>query len=288
MPEYLMERSALVRELIARGWLEEQDEPSEPRLAIAVRRYQTWHGLAVSGVAGPEVERALTAPRLCGLADEMRVVSVRRWSPERAEKLKWCVSGRVSGLSSGDLKQVFAWAFELWMAACRVKLEYTASEASANVVIRGGHLEDRPRPPLSWCQVPRETSERIELVLEEREPWRFEVAPGMYRFDAGRAALHLAGHALGVCHHAPGSDGEPSVMDPVYRSDVRELRGWEIEEAVRRYGNLSDLRSPTSDLRTVAPTRVAICVTIGGVNYVGHADGLRAIEREAGRASEEG
>ena len=206
------------------------DEPTQE----ALRRYQQFYGLPVTGELDPATIAQMGQPR-CGFPDlptpgdgavARFAVQGSKWPDSN---LRYGFDEFTPQLTQGEVRQAIADAFALWSAASS-SLSFTEIPLSdgPDIVIRfvfGNHGDgndfDGPSNVLAHAYFPPPGGGAFagDMHFDEAETWTVIVPNPVGAFDLVTVAAHEFGHSLGLAH----SDIRASLMFPTYAGPHRFL-----------------------------------------------------------------
>lgn len=236
-----------------------------------VKRYQTWHGLEVTGRFEDVVEH-LDRPR-CVHPDTLAASSSAcRW-PDTLVYYSQAI--RLGQLDPARLDALYSQAWASWSAVCGLEARKNPPELHANVAARSGDGVgdnfDAAGTVLAWSQLPCGVSmnQHLEQVFNDREPWTEEMFLAV--------AAHEIGHAIGL-PHLPG----PNLLNPYYTPGITTPQPADIREAVARYGPPKTpppapapaAGNPPEPPASVTPSSPAPVDGSGGESIVGNPHGI--------------
>lgn len=192
--------------------------------------YQRFHGIADSGELDSITQRSLTAPRFCGLPDNMALGGqILRWGKK---VLRYGFTGKLPGIELEDMRRAFQIAFDRWSAVCDLKASHIGDSGEAADIVIGTGRIDGVSGTLAWSELPAGSQDRqLKQLYDHGEPWVIADKVPAYRIDLIRVACHELGHAIGIEHIGPGN-----LLAPVYSNSINKPQPGDITEAIRRYG----------------------------------------------------
>ncbi|XP_055346282.1 stromelysin-3-like [Paramacrobiotus metropolitanus] len=193
--------------------------------ADAVKTFQTFANLPITGVLDAETKRMMAAPR-CGVPDvvdgetpppsgqthKRRKRFVLQGSKWKVKDLTWSVSQMTSQLNRGDVESQLARAWKIW--SDNSDLTFTKSNGgNVHIDVRFAKFEhgdgdpfDGPGKTLAHAYFPQYGG---DAHFDESESW----TTGRYGTNLFQVAAHEFGHSLGLSH----SNVRSSLMAPFYR-----------------------------------------------------------------------
>lgn len=244
-------QSDLIAVLCAWGYLTDADATDE-EVDSAIRRYQSFNGLAADGVVGPETVHQMTNPLRCGLPD-MMLDATCAW-PHK--KVTYLPRLQLPGITNEDMLRAFDTGCQQWNAVCGIQLTRVGGKP-ANIVADSGtgsgvNLDGRGGT-LAWSYLPcgQAPNGSIQQMYDTGENWNFQMLVAV--------CCHEIGHAIGLSHLSAGN-----LLAPYYSAEITKPQAGDIAEAVKRYG------PPAPSSPTPVPgaePKVEVFVEIGGVRY---------------------
>lgn len=223
-----MDKEVLCEYLKDLGWVKPETTPADD-LDNAVRAYQAFHGLDVTGEVDSTTERHIVQPRICGLPDIMEVRGPGGICMWGHKNVKCKIAGQLSRLSKEAFKQAFQEAISYWNAVCGINLTMTDGN-DGNIVVGTGNI-DGQNGTLAWSELPCGNQNQLNQKYDDSESWIISATP-RNGLDIVRVIAHEVGHALGLPHLASGN-----LMQPTYDPNIRKPQAGDIQEVKRRYGN---------------------------------------------------
>jgi peptidoglycan hydrolase-like protein with peptidoglycan-binding domain len=194
--------------------------PADPAVydehsAEAVRAFQSFVGLSVTGVIDGETRAFMDRPR-CGVPEGIAPLDPAdkfAWSGQKWNKtgVRWRVKNAPPGaaITSTTVIQVVEAAFDTWGANGVVLFPQNVN--SPDIVV-GFAKMDGPGGTLGATFLPNAGG---DMTLDIEEQWTTDASPG---FDLQTVVLHELGHALGLNH----SGFNNAVMFP-FNSGKRQI-----------------------------------------------------------------
>ena len=210
----------------------------------ALRQYQAFHNLAVTGELDEATLNMMQQPR-CGFPDIGEFTDTgRRWP---SNNLTYGFQNFTADLSNGRIIQAIEQAFALWSAVTPLSFRRISVASSPDIVIRfvtGDHGDgndfDGPGGVLAHAYFPPvppnpPTAIQGDAHFDDAETWTVTVPPAAGTFDLVTVAAHEFGHSLGLGH----SNVSGSLMFPSYSGPQRALHSDDINGIRSIYGNYS-------------------------------------------------
>ncbi|MGW5918515.1 RICIN domain-containing protein [Nocardia fluminea] len=212
--------------------------------SAALARYQSVHGLSVTGLFDSDTRAMMLQPRCLlpdpepGIAPRSSVVSCR-WGKS---DFSYAFDAGTADIPGDNERQAVRAAFITWSAAAPIAFREVATSASPDLLIRWGnsncgdtnmtatstgdvlaHCDYPPRCGVYGQALPR------PLHFDDQEH-TWVVGLGAACFDVETVALHEIGHFLGLQHSVAGT-----VMQPNTAADsIRRVLTADDIEGVRR------------------------------------------------------
>jgi Matrixin/Putative peptidoglycan binding domain len=226
---------------VARGYDSEVED--------AVRTYQAFHHLPVTGVVDDVTAARMAEPR-CGNPDIVPmnakdsaafVLSGGQWANH---DLRYAFAQNSPDLSMADVRHAVHQAFSTWSGYADLSFREVPLSAGPEIVISfetGDHGDgspfDGPGSVLAHAFFPGSSTLppdpiRGDTHFDDAEVWTIQVPPGASRFDLTTVAIHEFGHALGLRH----SPVVGAVMEPTYAGPRRQLHSDDIQGMATLYG----------------------------------------------------
>jgi hypothetical protein len=226
-------------------------------LSEAVRKYQRFHGLEVTGVINEETRQVMEMPR-CGIADLEEGEEVPEVASFVASGGKWPSNQLtykfVSG--TGDLpeeteREILRQALDAWAEVTPLTFTEVSGSADAAILISwvtGDHGDgspfDGPGHVLAHAFFPPPVNPHPgiagDMHFDEAETWATTHGGG--NIDLLSVAIHELGHALGLRH----SSVSEAIMFPTYSGVKRTLASDDIQGIQSIYGEPGEPEVPLS------------------------------------------
>lgn len=222
-----------------------------PALEEAVIRYQSFNGLATTGVVNAETRALIMTPR-CGCPDILPNKLANRWP---SKSLKYFFENYTADMTQQRVRSAVQRAFASWAAE---GFNFTEGNNASEIRLKwsmGDHGDgspfDGPGKVLAHAFFPPPPAHELtgDAHFDDAEKWSDDnPSTG---FDLETVALHELGHALGLDH----SSDRNSVMYAAY-SGIRRMLTADDKK------RLKDLYKPFSGHLSYAPTDPALLVAI--------------------------
>ena len=215
--------------------------------AEALRRFQEFAGLPVTGVVDAATAEKLDQPR-CGNPDTPGLAefstSGRKWA---TNNLRYAYQNFTPDLTSGQITVAIEQAFALWAAYTPLRFTPVTLAAGPEIIIQfiaGDHGDgapfDGPSGVLAHAFFPSvppavPTAIMGDAHFDEAETWTVAVPPGAGTIDLVTVAAHEFGHSLGLGHSAVAG----ALMAPFYGGPHRQLEADDIAGITSLYGGFA-------------------------------------------------
>jgi peptidoglycan hydrolase-like protein with peptidoglycan-binding domain len=219
------------------------DEPT----SAALRRFQSFAGLPVTGVLDEATAAKMNQPR-CGVPDigglAEFATSGRKWA---TNNLRYAFQNFTPDVTQGEAITAIEQAFALWAAYTPLRFTRVAIGAGPEIIIRfvaGDHQDgspfDGPGGVLAHAFFPSVPPAPVTAIMgdahfDEAETWTVAVPPGAGRIDLVTVAAHEFGHSLGLGH----SSVNTALMAPFYGGPHRFLDPDDVAGITSLYGGFS-------------------------------------------------
>ncbi|GMU52926.1 MAG: hypothetical protein AMXMBFR33_20720 [Candidatus Xenobia bacterium] len=189
-----------------------------PALEEAVIRYQSFNGLATTGLVNAETRAQISAPR-CGCPDIVPVKLANRWP---SKNLKYHFENYTADMTQQRVRAAVQRALSTWAAE---GFTFTEGDNTSEIRIKwgtgdhgDGYPFDGPGKVLAHAFYPPPPANPVtgDAHFDDAEKWSDDNPPT--GFDLETVALHEFGHTLGLDH----SPDRNSVMYASY-SGIRRV-----------------------------------------------------------------
>jgi len=236
-----MENSLFCDHLYNLGWIDGDellsiDPDSSDDLVPYVSKYQEFHGLPKTGKLDTETKTHMVQPRFCGLPDVMQMATeeaVCAW-PKKTITVK--VANGLNNVSSDLFRSSVKEALNYWNEVCGINLKLVDSGVT-DITITTGRI-DGPQGTLAWSELPCGGVSSVTQKYDTSESWVVSERP-TNGIDLVRVICHEIGHAIGIPHISSGN-----LMQPTYDVNIRKPKSGDIQEAVKRYGRVTNPTPP--------------------------------------------
>jgi len=215
--------------------------------ADAVRRFQEFAGLPVTGAVDEATAEKMNQPR-CANLDLPTLAefstSGRRWA---TTDLRYAFQNFTPDVTSGDATLAVEQALALWAAYTPLRFTRVALSAGPEIIIRfatGDHGDgapfDGPSGVLAHAFYPSIPPAPVTAIMgdahfDDAETWTVSVPTGAGKIDLVTVAAHEFGHSLGLGH----SSVSGALMAPFYGGPQRFLTNDDIAGIQSLYGGFA-------------------------------------------------
>ena len=235
--------------------------------AQAVRRFQEFAGIPVTGIVDQATAAKMSQPR-CGNPDVAGMAnfatSGRRWA---MTNLRYAFQNLTPDLGGGDVSIGIEQALALWAAHTPLRFTPVSMTAGPEILLRfaaGDHGDgsafDGPSGTLAHAFFPSVPPAPVtplagDTHFDEAETWTIQDPPAAGAVDLVTVAAHEFGHALGLGHSAVTA----ALMAPFYGGPHRFLDADDIAGITSLYGPLAieqEMWANGADLRAEVDANV--------------------------------
>uniref|UniRef100_A0A914WR98 Peptidase metallopeptidase domain-containing protein n=1 Tax=Plectus sambesii TaxID=2011161 RepID=A0A914WR98_9BILA len=239
------------------------------QLELAVKKFQSFAGLPVTGVLDQPTKKLMTRKR-CGIPDFNAIQREGFQFKWDKQDIRWTVEKFSDDVSQGDTRRAIGQALSVWQEVIPLNFIEVApgsSEADirvgfATAVHEDAYPFDGPGGVLAHAMFPPDG----RLHFDDDENWVYMDVEKLKKYantDLIAVAIHELGHSLGLEH----SNDQDAIMAPFYHEQVSDKPHYEVpplhEDDIRRiqriYGSRNDgFRPETTVPRPVRTTTEAI------------------------------
>jgi hypothetical protein len=205
----------------------------------ALRLYQSFHGLPVTGAADEATVTEMSKPR-CGFPDFPGVADYqlegRKW--DRTD-LTYRIVNLTPDLNDAEVRAAMRFALDLWENASALTFREVAGQADIEIsFVSGDHGDgssfDGPGQVLAHAFYPPPNGGAIagDAHFDEGESWSVAIPVPAGAIDLHSVAAHEFGHSIGLAH----SRVRGALMFPTYSGPQRFLHQDDVEGVRALYG----------------------------------------------------
>lgn len=208
---------------------------------VAIRRYQEFFSLPVTGRVDEATAASLAAPR-CGVADVGRraLATLHRTWPH--SHVTYDFANYTDDLPKDQVEAAIAWAFGLWEAHCSLSFSRSVANPDIRILFAAGyhgHLSgypadkpfDGPGYVLAHAYPPGSESIAGDVHFDDSEIWAVTLPVPAGKYDLMSVAAHEIGHSLGLDH-----SGNPASLMHPHNHRQRHLDPSDIQAIRALYG----------------------------------------------------
>ncbi len=207
--------------------------------SAALRMFQRFHGLAVTGAFDDATVAEMSKPR-CGFPDRLPIgeyeLNDRKW-PRTA--LTYSFDNYSQDIGEAATRGAVEAALALWSRVTPLRFSELRSGGDLRIsFVSGAHNDDYPfdgpGQVLAHAFFPPPTAGALagDAHFDESESWQVALPIGIGRFDLVTVAAHEFGHSLGLEHSAVRG----ALMFPTYGGVQRHLHRDDIDGIRVLYG----------------------------------------------------
>ena len=193
------------------GWMPEDADFYSPAFSMdaAIVEYQSFHGLAATGVLDAATQEHLQAMRFCGLPDQYTVGELRA-APIPG---LWRYVGSLPTVTDADARAEIQRSFDKIARVCSAWAREAQTGETPNVVIRAVRIDGR-NGVLADMYLPGPMPQNGRLDTSEVYTIAVPIPAG--RIGLGNVCTHELIHWAGVGHlQEPGN-----LMNPIYNPQI--------------------------------------------------------------------
>lgn len=171
---------------------------------------------------------------------ESAAAGICQWP--RGHVITWKVLDAIAKFPKRDYQEICRMAFAQWEAICGVRFELT-TKGNANINITTRRI-DGPGGILAEAQLPCGNpgpNTQLGLWVDTGDNWAYADNPPRGAIDILRVIMHEGGHNIGLGH---ASGRGTNLMDQTISKIRGPQSGWDIPQAVMRYGDVSQTPPP--------------------------------------------
>ena len=216
----------------------ESDERFDDNTAAALRQFQEFNGVDVTGTLNQSTVALMGRPR-CGFPDALAADFVVQGSKWNKTNLTYAFNEFTPDLSQAAVRAAIQQAFGLWGAVTPLSFQEVAVNQAPDIVIRfvaanhgDGNNFDGASGVLAHAYYPPPGGGNLagDTHFDEAEAWSVNLPPS--GIDLVSVAAHEFGHALGLAH----SNVQSALMYAYYGGAHRNLEPDDIAGIQQIYG----------------------------------------------------
>ncbi|XP_030943942.1 metalloendoproteinase 2-MMP-like [Quercus lobata] len=191
-----------------------EDDEFDEDLEVAIKTYQTFFDLKVTGKLDADTIKQMSIPR-CGVADSINNGSLihpqfsftagkPKW-PYNERHLLYAIQSGVAtpDLDLADIKEACSYAFGEWEKPFDFTFEFTEEVGDADIVLgffHGDHGDGHPFDGISGILAHAYPPTNGRMHFDADEFWSNSLNLKPYETDLKGVTLHEIGHILGLSH----------------------------------------------------------------------------------------
>lgn len=198
--------------------------PSGATMEAALRTYQEYAGIPVTGIADDATLAHMCQRRCCRPDNPAMAAATSKWGKNN---LTWKFVNYTLDIPQHEISDSFNQGFGVWSAVTPLEFREVFADEKADINITFKRL-DTPGQVLAQAWFPPVGT----MEFDESETWSWKLPLGRGLVDLATVVAHEAGHVIGLDH----SNVRGAQMAPVYAGPMRFLAEDDIRRAQALYG----------------------------------------------------